>query len=79
MRSRIKTTSVVAVAMLAVAALLHGSLGAIATQGQAVIAGQANAESSKTKIFDTTYFWAAKCQTGGGAGPVGVRELRRSG
>ena len=54
MRSRISAASVVAVAMLAVAALFHGSPGADATQGQAVVAGQENTATNQTIVRNTS-------------------------
>jgi len=53
MRSHINAASLVAVAVLAVAALFHGPPGADATQGQPVIAGQTNTETTRTNILHT--------------------------
>ena len=59
MRSRISAASLVAVAVLAAAALFHGSPGADATQGQPVVAGVLNTETSATTFHNTD--WAAEC------------------
>ena len=50
MRSRVRTASVAAVAVLLAAALFHGSRGADATQNQPVVAGQINTELGATSI-----------------------------
>src|SRR5262245_37379119 len=54
MRSRISAASVVAVAVLAGGALFHGPPVADATQGQPVIAGQANDETKETVLNNTS-------------------------
>jgi len=54
MRSRINAASVVAVAVLAIAALFHGSSGADATQGQAIVAGVLDqSETEATAVYNT--------------------------
>ena len=66
MRSRISAASVVAVAVLAVAALFHGPQGAIATQGQAVVAGQDNTETVETRIYNTNVYTPQTCGSAAG-------------
>src|SRR5690242_6731712 len=64
MRSRVRTASVAAVALLVAAAMFHASRGADATQGQPVIAGISNSESA-----GTTLCWvqgADSCANGNG-------------